>query len=714
MNIHNKLPSYIAIYISFLGLFCLSYLYFSGHFTKVPEVDIQPDNCYEDTLRVVTDKDYRPYSFYDENGRFSGYDVELITLIANKLHMNLDLNFMTWEEGIAIATTGGADVLMTCGHSDSFDGVENLLKTEITSMDEFAVYSRKPVSNLSALHGKRIAIMTNGNVEPQMEKLSLLQYCTHYADNKSAMQALIDGEVDFAVMRQAVGTMILEDLDSRDINAYISAGHSYMCFCVDKNKPELAASINASIEDLILAGEYDKLCKKWLTTFVRPYTLKEVLEQNLWILILFFLLVGVGIFLIFRDKQREINNLRKEQDMQKRLEEALSLAQSANIAKTTFLNNMSHDIRTPMNAIIGYTSLAISHIDDSDLVKNYLSKIKNSSGHLLSLINDVLDMSRIESGKINIEEKSEDLTDIIATLTDIVYADINSKQQNFAVDTADIADKFIMCDRLRLNQVLLNILSNAIKYTAPGGNISMRIAELSVSPSGYATYEFRIRDNGIGMDQDFQKAIFEPFTRAKSSTLSGIQGTGLGMAITKNLVDMMGGSIKVASELGKGTEIVATFDFKLASQLEENKLDAGAVCREDRPESETFDLTGRKILLVEDNELNREIATVILEEYGCNVTPAEDGNVAVRIMSEAREGDFDLVLMDVQMPTIDGYEATRRIRALGTGISRIPIIAMTANAFEEDRRAALDAGMDDHIAKPIDIGNLKQVLSKFI
>lgn len=714
MNIHNKLPSYIAIYISFLGLFCLSYLYFSGHFTKVPEVDIQPDNCYEDTLRVVTDKDYRPYSFYDENGRFSGYDVELITLIANKLHMNLDLNFMTWEEGIAIATTGGADVLMTCGHSDSFDGVENLLKTEITSMDEFAVYSRKPVSNLSALHGKRIAIMTNGNVEPQMEKLSLLQYCTHYADNKSAMQALIDGEADFAVMRQAVGTMILEDLDSRDINAYISAGHSYMCFCVDKNKPELAASINASIEDLILAGEYDKLCKKWLTTFVRPYTLKEVLEQNLWILILFFLLVGVGIFLIFRDKQREINNLRKEQDMQKRLEEALSLAQSANIAKTTFLNNMSHDIRTPMNAIIGYTGLAISHIDDSDLVKNYLSKIKKSSGHLLSLINDVLDMSRIESGKINIEEKSEDLTDIIATLTDIVYADINSKQQNFAVDTADIADKFIMCDRLRLNQVLLNILSNAIKYTAPGGNISMRIAELSVSPSGYATYEFRIRDNGIGMDQDFQKAIFEPFTRAKSSTLSGIQGTGLGMAITKNLVDMMGGSIKVASELGKGTEIVATFDFKLASQLEENKLDAGAVCREDRPESETFDLTGRKILLVEDNELNREIATMILEEYGCNVTPAEDGNVAVRIMSEAREGDFDLVLMDVQMPTIDGYEATRRIRALGTGISRIPIIAMTANAFEEDRRAALDAGMDDHIAKPIDIGNLKQVLSKFI
>lgn len=714
MNIHNKLPSYIAIYISFLGLFCLSYLYFSGHFTKVPEVDIQPDNCYEDTLRVVTDKDYRPYSFYDENGRFSGYDVELITLIANKLHMNLDLNFMTWEEGIAIATTGGADVLMTCGHSDSFDGIENLLKTEITSMDEFAVYSRKPVSNLSALHGKRIAIMTNGNVEPQMEKLSLLQYCTHYADNKSAMQALIDGEADFAVMRQAVGTMILENLDSRDINAYISAGHSYMCFCVDKNKPELAASINASIEDLILAGEYDKLCKKWLTTFVRPYTLKEVLEQNLWILILFFLLVGVGIFLIFRDKQREINNLRKEQDMQKRLEEALSLAQSANIAKTTFLNNMSHDIRTPMNAIIGYTGLAISHIDDSDLVKNYLSKIKNSSGHLLSLINDVLDMSRIESGKINIEEKSEDLTDIIATLTDIVYADINSKQQNFAVDTEDIADKFIMCDRLRLNQVLLNILSNAIKYTAPGGNISMRIAELSVSPSGYATYEFRIRDNGIGMDQDFQKAIFEPFTRAKSSTLSGIQGTGLGMAITKNLVDMMGGSIKVASELGKGTEIVATFDFKLASQLEENKLDAGAVCREDRPESETFDLTGRKILLVEDNELNREIATMILEEYGCNVTPAEDGNVAVRIMSEAREGDFDLVLMDVQMPTIDGYEATRRIRALGTGISRIPIIAMTANAFEEDRRAALDAGMDDHIAKPIDIGNLKQVLSKFV
>lgn len=710
MNIRSKWPVYIAISVSVLALFGLSLLYFSGQFTKTPKVDIQPDNCYEETLHVITDEDYRPYSFYDEDGSQQGYDVELITLIANRLHMNLDLTFLTWKEGIEIASGGGADVLMTCGYSDNFEGIENLIKTEITSLDEFAVYSRNPISSLSALHGKRIAIMTNGNVEPQMEKLSLLPYCRHYADNKSAMQALIDGEADFAVMRQTVGTMLLEEMKSGGVDAYMSAGHSYMCYCVNGSRPELAAKIDSCIEELIQDGDYDRLGKKWLTTFVRPYTMKEVLEQNVWVLILFFVLAGLIIFSLLREKQHEINTLRKEQEMQERLADALEMAQSANRAKTAFLNNMSHDIRTPMNAIIGYTGLAASHVDDKALVSNYLTKIGKSSNHLLSLINDVLDMSRIESGKVTLDERPENISDIIGTIKDISMADIQNKRHDFSIETVDLRDERIICDKLRLNQVLLNILSNAIKYTPEGGTISMRVAEMAASQPGTATYEFSIKDNGVGMDEEFKKMVFDPFTRAKSSTASGIQGTGLGMSITKKVIDMMGGRIKVDSELGKGTEMTVAFDFKLADPQEMTMTatgDAAAAVI-------GSDLDGRKILLVEDNELNREIATMILSEFGCAVTQAEDGDAAVRIMSEAVEGDFDIVLMDVQMPTIDGYEATRRIRALGTGISRIPIIAMTANAFEEDRRAALDAGMDDHIAKPIDIGNLKQVLSKFI
>lgn len=712
MNVRHNLPIYVALSIVLLVLCVSGLFFFSGHFARNPEIEVQADNNYEDTLHVVTDKDYKPYSFYDEEGNRSGYDVELITLIANRLHMNLDLDFVTWDEGLAIATGGGADVLMTCGLSDNFEGVENLIKTEITSMDEFAVYSKKPVSKLSSLHGKRIAIMANGNVVPEMEMLGLLPYCHFYTDNKSAMQALLDDEADFAVMRQAVGTMLLESMDLPGVSAYISAGRSYMCYCVNKNKPELADKINACIEELILNGEYDKLCNKWLTTFVRPYTFKEVLEQNLWILIVYFALVAIVVFGVLRDNKRKIDALRKEREMQARLESALSMAQSANKAKTTFLNNMSHDMRTPMNAIIGYSGLAAKHIDDKPQVQDYLAKIGKSSNHLLSLINDVLDMSRIESGKMSLEEKPENLTDIINTLSDIVQADMDSKQHNFSIDIVNLDDECVVCDRLRLNQVLLNILSNSIKYTAPGGTISMQVMEKSVSPSESATYEFRIKDNGMGMDEEFRKVLFEPFTRVKSSTVSGIQGTGLGMAITKSIIDMMGGRIEVKSELGKGTEITITFDFRLAGPEEDARPDAEQDCTGCAVED--FSLAGLKILLVEDNEINREIATAVLGEFGCVVSSAEDGDVAVRMMAEAKEGDYDIVLMDVQMPTIDGYEATRQIRALGTEISRVPILAMTANAFEEDRRTAIEAGMNEHIAKPIDVDNFRAVISRFV
>ena len=531
--------------------------------------------------------------------------------------------------------------------------------------------------------------------------------------------------------------------------------------------------------------------------------------------------------------------LREQIEQKKQLAQALSMAESANRAKTTFLNNMSHDIRTPMNAIIGYTGLAASHIDNKSRVQDYLSKIAQSSDHLLSLINDVLDMSRIESGKMNLDEKKENLPEIIHTLRDIVQADLHSKQHDFFIDTVNVNDENIICDKLRLNQVLLNILSNSIKYTAAGGTISMRITEKTVKPNGYATYEFLIKDNGMGMDPEFVKTIFDPFTRVKTSTVSGIQGTGLGMAITKNIIDMMGGRIEIDSEPGKGTETVVTFDFKLAeahrdnfeipemkglraliadddahtcvsiermlkeigmrsewctsgkeavfraesaynfgdlfkvyiidwlmpdmngiettrrirkaigddvpiiiltaydwSDIEDEAREAGVTAfvskpmfmsdlskvlsncigrREERGSEETsgYNFTGKKILVVEDNELNREIAEAILEEYGFAVDTAEDGTIAVEKMKAAATGDYDLVLMDIQMPIMDGYEATRQIRALGTEISKIPIIAMTANAFEEDRKAALDAGLNEHIAKPIDFDKLKALLARF-
>jgi len=527
-----------------------------------------------------------------------------------------------------------------------------------------------------------------------------------------------------------------------------------------------------------------------------------------------------------------------EEERRKVLQDALAAAEHANRAKTTFLNNMSHDIRTPMNAIIGFTALAAAHIDNKKQIADYLRKISVSSEHLLSLINDVLDMSRIESGKVTIEERETHLPDILHDLRTIIQANVHAKQLDLYIDTVDVVHEDIICDKLRLNQILLNLVSNAVKFTKPGGMLSIRVIEKEDAPNGYASYIFRVKDTGIGMSKEFQKHIFEAFAREQSSTVSGIQGTGLGMAITKNIVDMMGGTIAVESEPGKGTEFTVCLQFRIGgnpvcceqipklaglhalvadddfntcasvtrmlgkigmraewttsgkeavlrtqlalenddefsayiidwimpdmngietvrriraligdskpiiiltaydwTEIEEEARAAGVTAFCSKPlfmselreallqpleEAETAEavskplngeFVGKKILLVEDNELNQEIAATILEEQGFSVDVAGDGTVAVEKMETADANHYDIILMDIQMPRMDGYEATRRIRALADeSKANIPIYAMTANAFEEDRQKALDAGLNGHIAKPINIANLLAIL----
>ena len=546
-----------------------------------------------------------------------------------------------------------------------------------------------------------------------------------------------------------------------------------------------------------------------------------------------------SIVLGIRSVDKEI---RSEMEQRGHLKDALMQANRASKAKSVFLSNMSHDIRTPMNAIVGFTSLAMKHIDNRDRMEEYLKKIMTSGNHLLSLINDVLDMSRIESGKIRLEEKACSLPEILHGICNIVQADVHAKQLELHVDTMDIRNEDIFCDKLRLNQVLLNLLGNAVKYTGAGGAINMRITEKAGAPEGYATYEFSIKDNGVGMSAEFVEHIFEPFEREMNSTVSGIQGTGLGMAITKNIVDMMNGTIEVESELGEGSTFTVSFTFQIRekekeeqdipelkncralvvdddfntcdsvsymlgqiglraewtlsgkeavlrtkqasmrkdgylvyiidwllpdmngievtrrvrqmmgddvpvivltaydwSDIEEEAKEAGVTAFCSKPlfmselrdclrtvigleeadeveqASGTVQFKAGRILLAEDNELNQEIAVEILDSAGFKTEVAENGKIAVEMLEKSSPGYYQLVLMDVQMPVMNGYEAVREIRQLeNQKLASVPVIAMTANAFEEDKQEALRNGMDGHIAKPINIEILFNTLNKVL
>lgn len=390
------------------------------------------------------------------------------------------------------------------------------------------------------------------------------------------------------------------------------------------------------------------------------------------------------------------------------LRNALSSAEHANRAKTAFLNNMSHDIRTPMNAIIGFTSLAAEHLDDREIIRDYLEKISTSGKHLLSLINDVLDMSRIESGSVKIENTNVHLPDILEDLKTIILESVHAKQQKLLIKMQDVVHEDIITDKLRLTQVLLNIISNAVKFTPVGGTIHILVEEKASQKAGYAVYSFCIKDNGIGMSKEFQEHVFDSFARERTVTESGITGTGLGMAITKNIVDLMGGTIHLTSKQGEGSEFIVTLECELADKAVQDKQ-----CSCPKAGQKHLDYSGKKVLLVEDNELNREIATEILKSLGLNVDCAADGMEAVEIMSSEAGNQYDMIFMDIQMPKMDGYTATREIRTLkDTKKANVPIIAMTANAFDEDRKKAIKAGMNGHIAKPIDVNVILQNLDR--
>ena len=407
---------------------------------------------------------------------------------------------------------------------------------------------------------------------------------------------------------------------------------------------------------------------------------------------------------IEKETNQKLNKLRVA------AEDALKVAESASKAKSTFLSNMSHDIRTPMNAIIGFATLALDDIRDGKKVQDYLSKILSSSKHLLGLINDILDMSRIESGKVVLEEQETDLVTTLQELQSIMEGQAKERKLKLHVDYSNLRDRHVYCDKTRLNQVMFNLLANAVKFTSEGGSIWLTMSQLepTYEVEDRAIYEIRVKDTGIGIGKEFIKHIFEPFERERTSTVSKIQGTGLGMAITKNIVDMMGGTIEVESQKGVGTEFIIRLELRL--QAEARVANEDGTKQHGHAEG-GVECAGKRLLLAEDNELNREIACMLLSKYGFVIDTAENGQEAVDLVAASAPDYYDLVLMDIQMPVMDGHEATRRIRSLeDKELAKVPVVAMTANAFDEDRKAAKECGMNGFISKPINMQEVVQAL----
>ena len=753
-----------------------------------------------------------------------------------------------WLTGISVLRPDGTLLCEYTANGIGYAQLEDQLKKE-TALDVFRFPQKTYLKRVLLADGSAVDVAAH---RADHEEVILLAYrCTpaKFVEGTAlSVQSILDGYPE-----ETSGTLFIVQNNQ----------------VIASNRPELIGqdtTASPPVQEIRSAGLAEKLtpthgwngsgCYFGMYSHGRSFDLyaytdeKAVFHESLTLvltaLVCYILLVSV-LQMLRRRSVQEMEQQKKEQEKKyqtqleeqnRKLEIALRHEGAANRAKREFLFNMSHDIRTPMNAIIGFTSLAATHIDNREQVLDYLKKISTSSQHLLSLINDVLDMSRIESGKVKIEEKAVHLPDLVHDVRSIIQPNVAAKRLSLFIDTMDIEDEDIITDPLRLNQILLNILSNAIKFTPTGGMISIRIAQKNGAPKGCVCYEFRIKDNGIGMSEEFQKHIFEEFSREESSTVSGIQGTGLGMSITKNIVDLMGGTIALTSEPGKGSEFIVTLCFTRSGQKAEPKQlpqleGLRALVADDdtdtclnvstmlskigmRPEwtisgkeavirtkyaveqgdefsvyiidwlipdmngieivrqirkvignrcpiiiltaydwadiedearaagvtafcekplflselrrvlAEPFraepaskpaqptaaDLKGKKLLLVEDNELNREIALEILKEAGFVVDTAEDGAVAVQKIKQAAPGQYDLILMDIQMPNLDGYEATRQIRALPDAEkANIPIFAMTANAFEEDRQNALAAGMNGHIAKPLDVPHLLRVLA---
>ena len=715
------------ILIVFIG--SLAYMNVFDVFKDPPKVEIQAQNNFDKTLHVVTDIDYAPYSYVDENGNYQGLDVEMMNEIANRMHMNLDLKLQDWSVANKTFEDGDADIIMNM-ESDLIVNTSKFIASLPTTEKQFVVYGKSSISTVAELYGRRVASLH------RMSGLGLDDEIAYINSYQKIFEELKRGEYEFAICPIQVGQTFLDRNGLDDVFPSYAVQHVYGVLAMHPEDTMLRVKVNAALIQMQQEGRLAALDKKWISQRYENMTLSEMIENRPWIVALnaaaFCILMMLVTYILMQNHNSKIQlsytrrlqenletiNSQQEELKHKQVEliAAKNRAEEGSKAKSQFLSNMSHDIRTPMNAIVGYVNLAQRKNTTLDEVRDFLKKIESSSQHLLALINDVLEMSRIESGKMELEPIDTNLKTTLDEVRDMFATQMQGKDIDFVVDTSGVKYPYVLCDKNRLNRVLLNLLSNAYKFTPKGGKITVTLTQLNEVPedkpideNSVGEYELRVKDSGIGMTPEFAAKVFEAFEREKTSTVSGIQGTGLGMAITKSIVDLMGGNIKVITAPNQGTEFVVRVDFKLTEKPVEETTN------ENQDESQEMHFDGMRLLLADDIEVNREIAVMILEMAGFVVDTAENGKEVLEKVAASKAGYYAAVLMDIQMPVMNGYEAARAIRELDDKeLANIPIIAMTANAFSEDVQAAKDAGMNDHIAKPIDVPSMMKTLKKFV